>query len=87
MKCMLFKTKKRLLIEFMKLESTYLHLFCEVNDLIDEEGIKYRYHHETSFEVFDFMSKRDIIDKIKYYKRWINIFNHVLTENKRKESR
>jgi hypothetical protein len=39
MRCMLLKTKKRILIEFMKLESTYLELFCEVNDLIDEEGI------------------------------------------------
>lgn len=77
---MLFKTKKQLIIEFMSIESRYLLFYCKANELSLEEGVKYRCQNTISFEQVKFMPRKYFIDRIKFYKREIAKYEHVLAE-------
>ena len=83
MKCMLFKSRKKLIIEFIRTEWRYLDLYCKYHGFSEEDSIHYCYTNDTNMEVLDIMSKRQIINKIKKYNRDANIYENYLAGNKK----
>lgn len=78
MKCMLFKTRKKLVYEFMKAEWEYISILCQYENRSEKETFKFYCRNETSFEELKFMSKSEIANRINFYNRKINMYEHLL---------